>query len=84
MHQWRERLPVVGNRRRHGLHKVVELIQFRIDDRLAQRLKAVHVERDVVVDKEDSARAVIAGVADVRQDAIEIVGVKIAAAHFDD
>ena len=42
------------------------------------------LRRDVVVDDEDGARAVVAGVANVGQHAVERVGVEVAAAHLDD
>ena len=83
-HQRRERRAVVGDRRRRRLDRVFELVQPGADDRLAQRGEALHVERDVVVDDEQGPGAAITAVADVVEDAVEVVGVEVAAAHLDD
>ncbi len=83
-HQRRQRIAMHRDGRCHRLHGVDNVVQAGIDDGLAERLKALDVEADVVVDDEDGAGAVIAGVANVGQDAIECVGVKVAAAHLDD
>ena len=69
LHQRRERLAVIGNRRGHPLHEIVDVVQPGVDDRLAQRLEAMDVERDVVVDDEEHARAAGARIADVVDDA---------------
>ena len=50
----------------------------------AQRLEPRDVERDVVVDEEDRARAAGPRVGDVRQHAGEIERVEVAPAHLDD
>ena len=55
-----------------------------LDDGLAQAAKARDVQRDVVVDEEDRARAAGVGVPDVCDDAFDRPCVKVAAAHFDD
>ena len=83
-HLGRERLAVIGDRRGHRLHHVLDLLQARLDDRLAERLEALDVERDVVVDDEDRARAVVARVLDVGEHALEAAAVEVAAAHGDD
>ena len=49
-----------------------------------KRLEPRDVERDVVVDQEDRARAAAPRVGDVRQDAREVEGVEVAPAHLDD
>src|SRR6202030_2669229 len=46
--------------------------------------KTSHIQRDVVVDEENGSSAVIAGVANVVQHAVERVGVEVAASHLDD
>src|SRR5229473_536786 len=51
---------------------------------MAERLESMHVERNVVVNQENGAGAVVSRVSDVSQDAVESVGVKVASAHFDD
>src|SRR6266852_418245 len=49
---------------------------------MAERLESMHVERNVVVNQENGAGAVVSRVSDVSQDAVESVGVKVASAHF--
>ena len=44
----------------------------------------MHVQRDVVVDQEDRSRAALPGVRDVGHDALDRIGVEVAAAHLDD
>ena len=83
-HQRRERGAVARDRRGHRLHDVVDVVEPGLDDGPAERLEARHVERDVVVDQEDRARPAAARVGDVRQDAREVEGVKVPAAHLDD
>src|SRR5208282_1102901 len=68
----------------HGLHEVIQLVQPGGDDGLAQRLEAPHVQRYVIVDQENRSSAVIAGIANVRQHAVERVSKEVAAAHLDD
>ena len=83
-HERRQGFTVAGDGRGHGLDEVVELVEPGVDDGFAQGLEAAHVESDVVVDEENSAGAVTAGVADVVEHAIERIGVEVAAAHFND
>ena len=59
-------------------------VQPGVDDRLAQRLEARDVQRDVVVDEKDRARAAPPGIGDVRHHALDRPRVKVAAAHLDD
>jgi hypothetical protein len=83
-HQRRQRRAVSGDRRRHRLNAVLQVIEARIEDRPAQRFEATDVERDVIVDQENRFRSVSARVANVGQDSIEVVGVKVSTAHLDD
>src|SRR5437762_10183799 len=68
----------------HRLDGVVDVVQAGIDDRLAQRLEAFHVEHDVVVYDKDRSRASIVSVANVGDHAIERVSEEVAPAHLDD
>src|SRR5208337_1643821 len=70
-HQRGQRLSVHGNGRSHGLHRVRDVVQAGVDDGAAQCLKAADVERDVVVNDKDGARAVVASIANIGQHAIE-------------
>ena len=83
-HQRRQRLAMHRDGRGHRLHGVDDVVQAGIDDGLAERLEALDVEADVVVDDENGAGAVVAGVANVGQHAVEGVSMKVAAAHLDD
>ncbi len=83
-HQRGESLAVIRDGRGHGLHEIVDLVQSGGDDGLAQRLEPLDVQSDVVVDQKNGARAVIAGVANVGQHAVERVSMEVAAAHLDD
>src|SRR5262249_450544 len=49
-----------------------------------ESLESSHVQGDVVVDEEDRPGAVRARVANIGDDAVEVVGVEIAPAHLDD
>jgi hypothetical protein len=62
-HQRGESLSVIGDGGSHGLHKVIDLVQPGGNDGLAQSLEAAHVQSNVVVDQENSPRAVIVCVA---------------------
>ena len=73
-----------GDGRRHRLDDVVDVVEVRGDDGLAQRPEPGDVQGDVVVHQEDRARAAIARVADVRDDAFDRPSVEVAAAHLDD
>ena len=66
-HQRRQRRAVLGERRGHRLDDVVDVVQAAVDDRLAERLEAADVERDVVVDEEDRLRAAAPRVARCRR-----------------
>ena len=83
-HPGRELVAVVGDRRGHRLHHVLDVVEAGFDDRIAERAEALDVERDVVVDDEDRARAVVARVLDVREHALEAAAVEVAPAHRDD
>src|SRR5713101_3487664 len=83
-HEWCECLTIRGNGGSHGLDKVVQLVQPSLDDGMAELFETTHVERNVVVHQENGTGAVVSGVSDVSQDAFESVGVKVAAAHFND
>jgi len=83
-HQRREHLAVRRDGRRHPLHHVVDVGEAGVDDGFAQQLEALHVERDVVVDDEDGARAPAAGVGDVGDDAWNREAVEVPPAHLDD
>ena len=73
-----------GDGRGHRLHQVVDVVEAGVDDGLAQRLEPPDVQRDVVVHQEDRPRPVLAGIAEVGQDAVEGEGVEVAPAHLDD
>ncbi len=83
-HQRGESFSVIGDGRGHGLDEIVDLVQSGGDDGFAESFEAFYVQGDVVIDQEDGAGAVIAGVANVGEDAIERVGMEVAAAHFND
>ena len=83
-HQRRQLLTVRGDRRRHPLHHVVDVVEAGVDNRLAQRREAVHVECDVVVDDEEDARAAAPRIGDVLDDPRHREAVEVAAAHLDD
>src|ERR1700680_5347266 len=51
---------------------------------MAERLKAMDIQCNIVVDEEDCAGAVALRIADVSDDAVKGVGVKVTAAHFND
>src|SRR5258705_362662 len=57
LHEAGELVAVLGDRRRHRLGDVVDVGKAGGDNRAAQFLETRHVERDVVVDQEDRARA---------------------------
>ena len=59
-HERRERGAVARDRRGHRLDDVVDVVQAGVDDRAAQCFEARDVERDVVVDEKDGARAAAA------------------------
>ena len=73
-----------GNRRRHRLHEVVDVVHAGCRNRPAQPLEPLHVQRDVVVNDEDRARAARSRVSDVRQHPLVAEGVEVPAAHLDD
>src|SRR5579862_3969026 len=83
-HQGSKCFAMGGNGRGHGLNKVVQLVEPSVDDGVAERLETMYVERDVVVHQKNRASAVVSRVTDIRQDSVELVGVKVATAHFDD
>src|SRR5689334_11318830 len=83
-HQWSQGLSMIGNGRGHALNKVFDVVQFGLNDRLAEFFKAVNVERNVVVHQKDRLRSMRLGVSDVGQDPIEYVSVEIPPAHLDD
>src|ERR1700674_1206791 len=58
-HQRSECSAVVGDRGSHGLHKIIDLVQPSGNDGFAQGLEALHVQRDIVVEQENSFSAVI-------------------------
>ena len=65
LHQRRKRLAVRGNRGSHCLHEVVDPVQSGGNDRATELLEPIRVERDVVVDEKDRARASRVGVRNV-------------------
>ena len=83
-HERREHLAVGRNGRGHRLHQIVEIVQARGDDRLAERLESRHVERDVVVHEKDGPRATRPGVGDVRDHAVDREAMEVPPAHLDD
>ena len=83
-HERRKGFAVIGNGGGHGLHEVIQLVQSGLDNRFAQGFEAPNVQRNVVVDQENGSSAVIVGVANVLEHAVEGVGVEIASPHFDD
>ena len=70
--------------RGHSLDHVVDVVETRIDDGLAERLEPGHVERDVVVDDEDRPRAAASRIADVVDHAFHREAMEVASAHLDD
>jgi hypothetical protein len=68
---------MVGDGRGRGLNGVFEVVQPGVDDRLAERLEPLHVERDIVVHNEQRPGAAVPRVANVRRDPLEGVGVEI-------
>ena len=68
----------------HRLHKVLDVVELRVNNRAAECLKTMDVQRDVVVDDENRARAVLTSIADIGKHAVERVSMKVAAAHLDD
>src|SRR5260370_35524312 len=81
-HKRSQRFSVVGNARGHGLYEIIELVETRRNDGLAQRLETMHVEHVIVVTQEDGTGAVVARVANVGNYAFEGVGVEVAAPRF--
>src|SRR6266850_2796783 len=75
---------MIRNRRSHSLHDVIHRVQPGIDNCFAKGFQSRHIQSDVVIDDKNRSSAMIAGVADVRQYAIEGVRVKIPTTHFDD
>src|SRR5579864_2396374 len=83
-HKRRQGLAMRGDGGRHGLEKIVELVETGIDDGAAERLKAVDVQGDVVIHNKEGAGAVVAGIADIRQHTVKTEGMKVAATHLND
>src|SRR5271154_2801779 len=83
-HERGESFAMVSDGGSHGLHKVINLVEAGGNDGLAQGLEAVDVQCNVVVDQKNGSGAVVAGVANVGQHAVERVSMKITAAHLDD
>ena len=70
--------------RRHSLHDVIDVVEAGLDDRAAQGFEPRDINRDVVVDEEDDARAPVPRIADVVDHPGNREAVKIAAPHLDD
>jgi len=83
-HQGRELLAVRRNRGRHPLHHVIDVGEAGVDDRLAEDLEALDVQRDVVVDDEDGPRAAAPRVGDVGNHPRDWKAVEVPPAHLDD
>ena len=75
---------MIGNRGSHGLDDVIDLVKPGVNDCLAEGLKPRNIERDVVVDDEDTACAAHPRVTDILDDAIKVVRVKVPSTHLDD
>src|SRR5208283_5422823 len=75
---------VAESRSPHQRGEGFAVVRDSCGDGLAQRLEAPHVQRYVIVDQENRSSAVIAGIANVRQHAVERVSKEVAAAHLDD
>jgi hypothetical protein len=84
LHQGRQRRTMLGQRRRHRLNEILDVIEPGIDDGLAQQREASYVERNVVIDQKDRPSAVAAGVRNVGKHPLDWKHVKVPAAHFDD
>ena len=75
---------MLGKRRRHRLHEILDIVEPGVDNRLAQLREAADVERDVVVDQKDGPGAAASRIGDVGDHALDGIDVKVAAAHLDD
>ena len=71
-------------RPRHRLLGVIDIVEPAVDDRPTHGLEPADIERDVVVNQKDRARAARAGIGDVGEHVLERIRVEVAAAHFDD
>ena len=83
-HQRRQAVAAIGDRRCHRLDDVMNVVEPGVDDRPAQGLEPLDIQRDVVVDNEDGARSPRPCVGDVGEDAREVERVEIPSAHLDD
>src|SRR5262249_29728499 len=83
-HQRCQGISVVCNRRCHRLQRILHLVETRFNDRPAESLKAMYVERDVVINDENRPCAVLLGVSNIRKDTVERVGMEITSSHFYD
>src|SRR5439155_10456882 len=83
-HKRRKRIAMIRYRRRHCLHGVVDIVETRVDDRLAQRFEALHVQDNVVIHDKDRSCAAIVRVSNISDYAIERVSEEVPPAHLDD
>ena len=84
-HQRGQRSPCGGDRRRHRPARGNRVVSRPARMMASQSAsKRAHVERDVVVDQKDRARAARSGVGDVGDDALDRKAVEVASAHLDD
>src|SRR5262249_19085576 len=83
-HQGREGFARVRDRRGHRLHHIIQMVQPRIYDCLAERFESSHIEGDIVIDQKNRPGAVFRGITYVRQDPIERIDVKLSTPHLND
>src|SRR6202042_504131 len=83
-HQRGERFAVVRDGGPDSLHQEINLVQSGSEDGVTQRLEMPHTQRNVVVDQENGSSAMVMGVANVSQHAVEGISMKITAPHLDD
>src|SRR5262245_52714548 len=81
-HERRKRVPVISNRGRHGLNRIVDIVESGIDDCLTQSFKAFHVQYNIVVHDKDCPGPAIVRITNVGNDTVKRISEKIPAAHF--
>src|SRR5687767_8798790 len=84
LHQRRQRPTMLGERRRHRLNEILDVVEPGVDDRMAQRFEPMYVESNVVVDQKDRACAQASRIRDVGEHSLDWIHMEITSAHFDD
>src|SRR5258708_33078398 len=75
---------MIRYRRGHSLNEVVQVVEPGVDDGMAKLFKAADIQRDVVVYEEDRSGTMHFRIADVGDDAVKRISMKITTTHFDD